>query len=407
MFLKIWNYLRGYVRISLSGFSVERFINMAAYRGVYFWDVCEHDGGIAVKCSLAAFRSLRPHAKKTKSRIRIIERHGLPFIFHRYRKRRLLAAGALLFASALYFMASFVWLIEVEGNERLSNDEIISILDEAGLYIGALKAGIDYRDTEQALMSFFSEDIAFASVSIRGTRALITIHETILPPEIVDYSIPADIIAAKDGLIISIATARGRPLVRAGDVVAAGDVLVSGELRIAASDFDETLYTVEHVRADSRVMARMYYNLYIEVPFQFYEKIFTGNVSRNYGIIISDREYGIWTRLPTFAAFDTIERDLRLSLGRNYPMPISLITTEFREYERVLSTRTLDDAMHFGIEQLTEQILHDFSEAEIIRQEVSFFEGINAARVEVFLVTIERIDEIREIVVEPDVEPVP
>ena len=39
MFLSVWNYLRGYVTIELSGFSVERFMNLASHKGIYLWDI--------------------------------------------------------------------------------------------------------------------------------------------------------------------------------------------------------------------------------------------------------------------------------------------------------------------------------------------------------------------------------
>ena len=39
MFLALWNYLRGYVIIYVTGFSVERFINLAVNRGIFIWDI--------------------------------------------------------------------------------------------------------------------------------------------------------------------------------------------------------------------------------------------------------------------------------------------------------------------------------------------------------------------------------
>ena len=54
MFLTIWNYLRGYVVIEVSGFSVERFINLAAHKGVYIWDVNRVGGKTLMKVSTKA-----------------------------------------------------------------------------------------------------------------------------------------------------------------------------------------------------------------------------------------------------------------------------------------------------------------------------------------------------------------
>jgi len=265
------------------------------------------------------------------------------------------------------------------------------------LSVGVFRTNINYRDIEAALLSHFRADIAFVSVSLHGTRAQVFLTETIPPPEIIDYSIPADIIAAKDGLIISIATSSGTPQVRPGDVVAAGDILVSGALNIGT---DDTGYQTQYVRASSAVIARMYYRITFEVPLNYHERIYTGNIVRNYSILISDNEFKMpfFNNAPQFSEYDHNTTNSQFSFGRNYPMPIHLITTHFREYTRELQTRTVEEAMHFGHEQLISYILQEFGEdIEIIQQDVDFIEGNNSIKVEVFLITIERIDQIREL----------
>lgn len=39
MFLALWNYICGYVIIYVTGFSVERMLNMAINKGVFIWDI--------------------------------------------------------------------------------------------------------------------------------------------------------------------------------------------------------------------------------------------------------------------------------------------------------------------------------------------------------------------------------
>ena len=39
MFGWLWNYLHGYVIIKITGFSVERFINLSVLNGVFMWDI--------------------------------------------------------------------------------------------------------------------------------------------------------------------------------------------------------------------------------------------------------------------------------------------------------------------------------------------------------------------------------
>ena len=49
MFLALWNYIRGYVIIYVTGFSVERFINMAVNKGIFIWDVIQEKNMVIMK----------------------------------------------------------------------------------------------------------------------------------------------------------------------------------------------------------------------------------------------------------------------------------------------------------------------------------------------------------------------
>lgn len=52
MFLALWNYIRGYVIIYVTGFSVERFINMAVNKGIFIWDVIQEKNMVIMKASV-------------------------------------------------------------------------------------------------------------------------------------------------------------------------------------------------------------------------------------------------------------------------------------------------------------------------------------------------------------------
>jgi len=81
MFLSVWNYLRGYVTIEVSGFSVERFMNLASHKGIYLWDIKKYKSKIQMKVSIKGFKLLKSCAKKTKCKIVIVEKKGCPFFY--------------------------------------------------------------------------------------------------------------------------------------------------------------------------------------------------------------------------------------------------------------------------------------------------------------------------------------
>jgi similar to stage IV sporulation protein len=88
MFLfKLMSFLLGYVTILVTGDAPEKFINMAASRGISLWDVARSgEGGIRLKVRLSAVKPLRHMARRTRCRFRICRREGLPFYFARLRQ---------------------------------------------------------------------------------------------------------------------------------------------------------------------------------------------------------------------------------------------------------------------------------------------------------------------------------
>ena len=59
MFLALWNYLRGYVIIYVTGFSVERFINLAVNRGIFIWDIIPERNRVIMNAVLKRGAGLR------------------------------------------------------------------------------------------------------------------------------------------------------------------------------------------------------------------------------------------------------------------------------------------------------------------------------------------------------------
>jgi hypothetical protein len=101
--------------------------------------------------SIAAFRKVRPLVRKTQTKVVILERHGLPFLLWKYRRRKLFAAGAFFCIVLLYVMSLFIWNIHIEGNESLSTQVVLSYLQEEGITHGMLKRQIHGEELEKKL----------------------------------------------------------------------------------------------------------------------------------------------------------------------------------------------------------------------------------------------------------------
>ena len=91
MFIKIiLNYIIGYLRISIEGYYIERFINICKNNKIGIWNL-KRDKEINLKFNVGIrdFKEICKIAKKVRCKIKIERKKGLPFLINRYKKRKI------------------------------------------------------------------------------------------------------------------------------------------------------------------------------------------------------------------------------------------------------------------------------------------------------------------------------
>ena len=391
--LMLWHLASGYVRVLVTGFGIERFLNMVAFHGVYLWDIERVPDGIYLNVSIKGFKMLKTYSRKTKCRTKIIEKNGLPFLVFRYRRRKLLMGGVLFFVLGLFMLSSFVWRIEIIGNETVHSESVSAFLHENGLHIGTPKWRMNELEIQASIMSNFPE-ISWADVHTRGTRTTVMIAEAIPPQEIIDRTLPAHVVAVNDGLITSIVTASGAPVVRQGDVVRAGELLVSGELELDPENPESPRV---YVHAYAEVWAKRYHPIEFTVPLTYSARVYTGRIIRHRELHFLFAENA---RLPLprgrfrFESYERVTTHHQPGVGGDYPLPVVLVTEHFAEFIPEERERTVEMAKEIAQVMITGRIMREFDFAiDVIAREVEFEEVDGGVIARALITTHERIDK--------------
>lgn len=389
MFWTIWNYFRGYVIIGVYGFSVERFLNLAAYKGIYLWDIKPHGAMVSMKVSIKGYKKLRECGIKTKCRYKIIKKCGMPFRTHKYKKRKFLGGGILFFVIALYFLSSFVWVLNIEGNERIKTEEISSYCSDVGLKPGGIKFGLNTKKIADGLLSDF-EDIAWVSVSIKGTKATVKIVETIPKTYIVNNESPSDIVAAKDGIIVSIATSSGTPMVREQDAVKAGDVLVSSLVHIKDG---ETEVGTKNVRSKAVVVAKLWYDYNETVEKTYTEKVYTDKTYEDMSIVINNKVINIIKPNLNNQEYEILNIYKKYFKIGDYQFPFGIIKDKYTCYnnvEKVRTTEECEDILNKSLEKKIQELEADG--IDVLSVDKSYEDNESNLRLSATITVTERID---------------
>lgn len=330
-------------------------------------------------------------AQKTGCSIEVLGWGGVPAFFRRFRGRQVWTVGLLLFAAGLYLLSSFIWVVRVEGNERLTQEEILIACEEMGLRPGAWKRGVDTEAVTNELLMQFS-DISWVSVGIEGTDVTIKLAETIEKAELIDRETPCDIIAAADGVILQITAERGTPMVQTGDVVKKGDVLISSELLIGLEGEEQH---TEYTAAEGAVTARIWQRLTEEMPLQYEEVLYSGVEKENYSILFSEKELDIIRPDGAGEWEKELLQETPLALG-DFQVPLSLRKEIWKEYEILEKNRTIEEAkalLEENLRKKAENLLSSYGTIEEIT--IDFEEYADSVRGEAEITLADRIEEKR------------
>ena len=228
---KYAGFRNGYVRVRIYGEQTERFLNLCRAREIRISDLRRESELSLTGClQIRDFFRLAPIHRKTKVKIHILEKHGLPFFFYRSKKRKAFFLGLLLCAGLLLFLSGRLWEIDVEGNVRNSTPEILDFLEQKGIRHGMAKGRLSCSEIAAEIRKKYP-DITWVSAKLEGTRLLLTVREGIFiqTTEEKDKS-ACDIMAERDGEIIKMITRSGLPRKKVGDLCKKGEILVSGML---------------------------------------------------------------------------------------------------------------------------------------------------------------------------------
>lgn len=343
MLISFFRYLKGYVRIRLSGYSPERFLNLCKARNIEIWDLRNCGLAYEMNLSIRDFRKLKPLRKKARAHVVILERHGLPFFLHRNRNRKMFPVGVLLCAVFLYVMSLYIWNIHIEGNVSRTTDVILDFLESENVVHGMKKSQVDCKEIQSMIRLEFP-DIIWVSAEVKGTRLLIRVREnmdteTAEDPEAKEEA--SDLAASRSGIVTSVLVRSGKALVRAGDEVEEGSILVTGRLDMMSDYGEVTGY--RYTAADADVYARTEYEYQDEFLLSHEVRHFTGKKRYGFYMRLGNRRLA-FEKKPGFSAYTTLNTEYPLKVTENFYLPLSVGTISYEEYETYMENYTAEEA---------------------------------------------------------------
>ena len=319
----IIRYLRGYLKVEITGYSPERFLNLCRYHHIYIWGLAPKKNAYKFYISLRGFYKLKPIVKKTHTKIHVSGKYGVPFFTHRYRKRKLFFLGLILCTTLLYFYSGFIWDIHFEGNEKWTDEVLSEFLASKDVQAFMKKSEVNCPEIAKEIREEYN-DIVWVSASIDGSCLKIKMKEnedSFLEEESeTGKKTPKDLVATQDGVITKIITRSGVPQVHIGDTVSKGEILVSG--RVDVVDDSGEVIDYQYQVSDADIFADTQLEYTDSMPLSYSDKIYDKKHRSQYYLQLGQWKFSVGTIKNKYENPEISTEEHRVKLGENFYLPI-------------------------------------------------------------------------------------
>lgn len=367
----IFNYIFGFINITVEGFFTERFINTCINNKIFLWSIKRKSSTLlTVNVNINNFKKIHAIARKTKCKVKINAKKGLPIFLHRYRKRKLFLIILLPVFLCIVISSTYIWNIEIIGAENIDVAELMAQLNEEGLKIGNKKNCVDSKKIINSIR-LKRNDIAWIAVDMKGTNVIVSLVQAEEKPKIINKDEYCNIVASERGVITKITADTGTAIAKVGDIVEKGDVLIGGYMQ---GKYTDTRY----VHAKGEVKAKVWYTKKINSGFTREITEETGAVQNKYSININNFKINLYKTLPNFENYDTIIKENKIKIFSNFYLPIEVIKTTYVEKEKKQITYGKEELKQLLIKELEKEFFKDgINNLNVINKVVNIFNKEN------------------------------
>ncbi len=337
--------INGTVKVEIQGFFTERYINLCKINNIKIWDVQNIAGGIVrFNIAIKDFKKLKSITKRTKCKVKILNKKGLYFKLFKYRKRRLVLLLLASFFILCIIANSFVWNIEIIGNNYIDTQRIENALKESGLYVGKNKIGFKSKEVTNNIR-VIEPDISWIGIDIEGTKAIVKVVEKTKLEKDNNLNKIGDIVSDASGTIVKLVVENGTAIPSVGDYIEEGRILIEGKIYSKYMD-------VKDVRASGTIVISKEYEYEKEYSYKTYEKEYIDKLKYSIGLTINNNEFYI-NYLDKSLSYDIIKEGSSINLFGNN---ISFDLYKFNIYNNIEIEQTKEDIIELAKNEAEEYI---------------------------------------------------
>lgn len=364
------SFLFGKARLECAEDELISMLNVLLSMGESYSNIVSGDGVASVDIAYISARRAVALCRASGIEAKVVLLSGLPYYFGRLLSRPGMIAGIAAGLLILILGNSVLWDVRVAESEAVETAEVKALLAEYGVKPGAWLSRIDIGDI-QTRIEHDSDEIAWISINVIGTVAYVeVIPEVNATPEDVGEGDGANLIAARDGVIVGYELIAGEPTVEIGRTVRKGELIASGL-------YDSERFGFRATHSKGSVFARTEYLFEAEIPYEYtVREAQSSEISEISIIFFSFRQKFFKKGGFSGTKYDKIYSDIYIYSSGDATIPIGLSVTRVPIFAERAAKRTPAEAVDIAYFEINRKILASIPEAEILSK--SFSGGENS-----------------------------
>lgn len=349
----------GEISAVITSGSIISFLETLNNRGISLKEILYVDDlNIQIKFCLSDYSQIRKMALKRGDGLKLLHSAGGYYFIAKLMKRPVILLIILLWLFLVIFLPSRILFFRVEGNQNISEYEILSAAQQCGVHFGASRRYVKSEKVKNALLSQINR-LKWVGVNTKGCVATISVKEGAVPEKQNRNCNLGNIIASTDGLVTEITVTSGVPLCKVGQAVRKGQLLVSGYtdcgLYVKAGEVSGEIFADTRKRISAVAMQ----------PDKLYEE--PVSIKTTYSLQIGKNIIKILnnSRILDTGCVKMYERK-SLCLPGDFYLPISIIKETVIAYKS--NQDTYDDIDFTWVEHATDIICKDSMVSGVILQ---------------------------------------
>src|SRR5690625_68253 len=175
-------WVKGIVKIKVTGHYPERFFDLCARNGITIWSIqkrsqMESFGDIY----LSDIRKIRKIRRKTRYKVTFVQKRGLPFFLKKLKTQYHMVLTFILASLFFLYLTQSIWFIDIEGVSAEIESDLRDTLSQQGIKRGKLKLLMDKPRSEERRVgnewrSLRQRSIRRETVNMRGRASLRTMY---------------------------------------------------------------------------------------------------------------------------------------------------------------------------------------------------------------------------------------